>query len=126
MCKITYVSYLGSCGYHECMLNPDSMKHEIYDMYGFSDRYRVDMTRFRLSSHRLKVETGRWSRIEKNLRLCSCSNQVQDEFHVLNNCDISHNLRTEFNQLNFNIPDIFESDPEQLTRFFHNLLKLYT
>ncbi len=30
---------------------------------GVCETYRVDTTRFRLSSHRLKIETGRWARI---------------------------------------------------------------
>ena len=48
------------------MINPKLSIHRIYetDMY-IDEKKRVNFTRFRLSSHNFKIETGRWSRIKK-------------------------------------------------------------
>ena len=51
-----------------------------------NERERLVFTRFRLCSHHLKIETGRWARIEKENRLCGCGTGVQDELHVLLRC----------------------------------------
>ena len=50
------------------------------------ERARVTFTKMRLSSHSLKVETaetGRWSQIPQDDRLCGCGEAIQDEEHVL-------------------------------------------
>ena len=48
----------------------------------------------RLSAHRLRVETGRWSGLLRNARLCSCPvNEIQDERHVLTTCPYTEHLR---------------------------------
>jgi len=40
---------------------------------------RVTFSRFRLSAHNLKIETGRWSRIPKERRTCPCDNSDRDK-----------------------------------------------
>ena len=58
------------------------------------DYRRVELTRFRVGSHRLRVETGRWSRTVRELRTCSCDGiEVQDEEHVVFKCDYTRELR---------------------------------
>ena len=49
-----------------------------------------------LSSHSLKVETGRWSRIPKDDRLCGCGEAIQDEEHVLLRCPKTDFAREKF------------------------------
>ena len=56
----------------------------------------VDITKFRLGSHRLPIETGRWSRTPPELRLCRSCNVVGDESHVLFSCS-----QVDRNNLNF-------------------------
>ena len=61
------------------------------------DHYRLAFTRFRLSSHSLKVETGRWSRVPRVERVCNCNNvDIQDEDHVLFRCKRTEHIRNEF------------------------------
>ena len=55
-------------------LNPDLEYDSMYD-----ERKRMDFSRLRLSSHRLAVETGRWSRVPADRRLCACG-LVQTEY----------------------------------------------
>ena len=47
------------------------------------------MTRFRISAHRLPIETGRYVNIEHNLRLCPICNlhEVGDGYHYFLRCN---------------------------------------
>ena len=73
-------------------INPNLQVHPVYTSAEYiEEKKRITFTRFRLSSHRLKVETGRWSRMLREDRVCGCgSGAVQDENHVLFDC-----LKTE-------------------------------
>lgn len=46
-----------------------------------------------LLSHLLKVETGQWSRIPRENRVCKCGAGVQNENHVIV-CPLVENERT--------------------------------
>ena len=52
-------------------------------------KYRYAVTRLRTSSHRLAIETGRWTkphstpRFERKCQLC---NTLEDEFHFMLEC----------------------------------------
>ena len=57
---------------------------------------RISLTKFRLSNHRLMIETGRHQHIEKNLRFCPfCPGEIEDEFHFLLECQVFNTLRDE-------------------------------
>jgi ribosomal protein L31 len=80
-------------------INPSCSVHPMYTSTErfIADYQRIEVTRFRLGSHRLKVETGRWSRIPANLRLCTCGvNEVQDEAHVVYRCAFTSELRVKY------------------------------
>jgi hypothetical protein len=49
---------------------------------------RRAITKLRISSHRLKIETGRYLKLEANKRLCNkCDlNKIEDEIHFLLEC----------------------------------------
>ena len=55
--------------------------------------YRKSICRFRVSAHRLYIETGRYTNIPRNERLCkNCSaNEIEDEAHFLIKCDKLNN-----------------------------------
>lgn len=57
---------------------------------------RIALTRIRLGSHHLKIETGRWARIPAEDRTCPCGTGVQDESHVLLKCPDSQVLRIAY------------------------------
>jgi hypothetical protein len=79
-----------------CEINPDLTVSPIYSpTCEVPEHARVATTRLRLSSHRLRVETGRWSRIPREERKCDCG-QVQSEEHVLLFCPRSAALRSNF------------------------------
>lgn len=50
-------------------------------------KFRKSLTRLRLSSHRLKIETGRWHKpisIPVDQRKCENCNELEDEYHFCN------------------------------------------
>ena len=79
-------------------LNPNLSVHPVYtDMtISIPDYLRTSFSRCRLSSHRLKIETGRWARIPQELRLCMCGH-IQTEEHVLIKCVLTDHIRDLFN-----------------------------
>ena len=105
-------------------LNADLSIHPIYNSEQIPENCRISFTRMRLSSHYLKIETGRWSRIPRENRLCECG-QVQSEIHVLLTCPLLHNLRLIFHELNFdNINELMKSDNIiALAKYIHAVLK---
>ena len=78
-------------------INVDMSIHEIYHKHTVNEIFipeymRVSFTRMRLSSHRLRIETGRWGRVPRHNRLCACG-LVQDERHVIMACPYTQHLR---------------------------------
>ena len=47
-----------------------------------------DIVRFRLGSHNLPIEKGRWRRVNPEDRVCTACNVVGDEHHVLYDCSL--------------------------------------
>ena len=90
--------------------------------------HRISYTRFRLSSHSLAIETGRWNRrgrgtLPREEHLCPCQ-VVQDEVRVVTDCPISRQLRDNYNQLT--MEKLRESDDlKRKCKFIHLLLALY-
>ena len=63
-----------------------------------NDEVRMIVTRWRLSCHKLHVETGRYKRpkVERNRRLCKMCGVLEDEHHALLVCDAHHAIRIRF------------------------------
>ena len=62
-------------------------------------KFRIAMIKLRVSSHRLEVETGRWSGpVSKPLedRKYHISNKLKDEFHFLFECPLYTDLRRQY------------------------------
>ena len=100
-------------------INPQLSVHGMYRQHTVTkEKHRIDTSRLRLGSHRLKIETGRWSRIPRELRLCPCG-EVQTESHVLCQCPLTQHIRDNFSQWNLtSIPDIMiNSDIKGLCEF---------
>ena len=73
----------------------------INNLHGLSG----DIIRFRLGSHVLPIETGRWSRTERSERLCRSCNVLGDEKHALFTCSA---IERDSLQLPNAIGDIWE------------------
>ena len=69
------------------MINPELSVHPMYkNPIGERDT----------SSHRLKIETGRWSRIPRDQRTCVCNEGVQTEEHVLTACPSVNDIKFKY------------------------------
>ena len=86
---------------------------------------RVEVTRFRTSSHRLKIETGRWSRIARERRLCDCGQEmIQDEIHVIESCRHLSDLRLLFPDIVFTTEQFFSSNIEDVASYVFKALNI--
>ena len=66
-------------------INPDlNSSHLINSLHPTA----LSMVRFRLGSHNLPIETGRWIRRPRMERLCSACGELGDEEHVLFRCSL--------------------------------------
>ena len=76
-------------------INPTLSVHPMYCAMDACERERISASRLRLGSHHLKIETGRWSRIPRDNRLCPCG-AVQDESHAMLSCPFTQNVRDTY------------------------------
>ena len=108
-------------------LNPDLSTHKLYTKSAPSipDYLRITFTRFRLSSHRLRVEVGRWSRTPRDERICPCGTGVQDEVHLFQCPRVRDVLNTP--DKTYSSPsDVFVDTTVEDIQVLHNALnKLY-
>ena len=59
----------------------------------YNVKHRVAMTKLRLSSHPLLIETGRYSRLDRKDRLCPlCTDKIEDKTHFMIHCPIYNKL----------------------------------
>ena len=97
------------------------------------DELRKVITRWRLSSHKLKIETGRYT-VPKTLlvnRKCKMCGVIEDEQHAIYECDAHRLIRDKFkNQLDLehvNLPNLFNpitvSDATILAKYLTKIEK---
>ena len=70
--------------------------------------YRYAMSKLRMSSHRLHIETGRWSKPRTtplNERTCINCNVIEDEFHFVLECKLFRDIRNRY------IPIFYRNHP---------------
>lgn len=61
-------------------------------------KFKIALTKFRLSSHDLAIERGRYENISRNERICrNCHlNTVENEYHFLLVCPLYRDLRQKY------------------------------
>ena len=110
-----------------CSMNPDLDSPAFYKNDDIQEYQRKEVTRFRLSSHNLKVETGRWGRVVRENRTCICEvGRVQDEEHVTTVCGLTRGLREKYRIDQHQLKDLFsEVEDGRLCSFFYELSKIF-
>lgn len=108
-------------------MNPSFEQHKIYRSESLKEYKRIEFTRFRLSSHNLKVETGRWGKVKPENRTCRCeAGGVQDENHVIFHCDLTECLRRKYEVRSRTLENIYkEHDDETLCNLFYDISKTF-
>ena len=113
-----------------CDINGNLSIHSIYNSkHNIHEKYRKAFTKFRVSSHNLACETGRWNRkgrgrLPMEERLCSCG-LIQSEEHVISVCPLSQNLRDNYGFSR--ISDLMSGDIpiETVCKIIYEVLELY-
>ena len=62
-------------------------------------KIQLSLSRLRLSSHKLEIEAGRWTKPEKtpfDNRKCILCKTVEDEFHFVLECGINKDIRKQY------------------------------
>jgi hypothetical protein len=92
-----------------CEINNSSRLH-FYSIYKhdfmlekyFSDvceqKFRIALTKYRISAHKLRIKTGRYDDTPRQSRLCTCcnSNQIEEEYHFLLVCPYYRDIRIKY------------------------------
>ena len=110
-------------------INPNLEVHKVYTATNYiEESKRITFTRLRVSSHRLRIETGRWSRLEREDRLCVCG-AIQDENHVLFRCTKTDAIRAKYaidNDLYKDIGELMEKcEHMKLVNFVDECMKKF-
>ena len=82
-----------------CYITFASFEHKKYLEVLNVTKYRKSLSRLRLSSHRLEVEVGRWTKPNKTPiqnRKCKFCHVLEDEFHFLLECPFYSHLRKRY------------------------------
>ena len=79
-----------------CMFKSDNnLQVEKYLTIVKNIKHRIELTRFRCSSHRLMIEEGRYRNVARNERLCTKCNMhaIENEYHFLLVCPFYKHIR---------------------------------
>ena len=121
--------------------------NSIKDSYGRETYLKIQklsnrraITKLRTSNHNLAIESGRWTKTEKENRLCThCTkSEIEDEIHFLFDCskyldirtttfayiqnNTGINLSNDFNRIN-NLKTLFKSDNQNSLNAFGKFIK---
>ena len=115
---------------YRTVLNPGLIVHQVYSREQYvPDFTPIAFTRLRLMSHDLKIETGRWSRVPRDMRRCQCDGtSVQSEYHVLVDCLLTREIRRKFELHNIqNLNDIFNenNNVNKICNYIYDALNVY-
>ena len=108
-------------------MNPNLITHPLYTTTtpNIPDYLRINFTRFRLSSHRLRIEMGRWSRTPQEERVCSCGTGIQNEEHIFQ-CPLVKDILNASGKQYTTLADMFDNTDLDDLHLLHRMLdKLY-
>lgn len=93
------------------------------------NKYRVALTRFRLSSHDLNIEQGRYDNVPRHERICkccrTCMNVVDTKYPFLLVCPLYRELRLKyFKQYLCHWPNIYKFDSLMMSKTKSTILNL--
>ena len=63
-----------------------------------NSNYIKELTKIRLAAHNLNIESGRYTNVDREERICTlCElNDIEDEFHFILKCPLYHELRNKY------------------------------
>lgn len=111
-------------------LNPSLTVHNIYTArHSINEIHRISFTRFRVSSHNLACETGRWNRrgrgrLPLHERVCECG-LVQMEAHVVEHWPNTQHLRQHYQFTTVHELLYGNLAPDVMCKVIHEILTIY-
>ena len=89
------VSQSSKLEYYVLFKNVLHLEPEKYLCHIKDARFKVALSKFRISAHNLEIERGRYIGISKDQRVCKCCNarSIESEFHFLLVCPFYSDLR---------------------------------
>lgn len=80
-----------------CIFKSDT-EHESYLDFVRPNKYKYALSKFRLSSHNLAIETGRYDATPRDERVCVyCNmNAIENEYHFLLACPFYNDIRRKY------------------------------
>ena len=108
-------------------INPQLQPNPANKITTISEEKRIAAARFRLSSHQLMIEKGRWARLPPNQRICDCTNrnEIQDEHHVIFNCKKTDLIRNKYNFQGTTIEQFFQNDTKTVFDILFDILDIF-
>ena len=92
-------------------INPNLESPIFYRDSSCQEIDRITITRYRVGSHKLEIQTGRQRNINATDRLCKCGTGVQNIDHVLFRCPLTQIIRTTHRiQINDNLYKFFDNN----------------
>ena len=89
------ISASPKCTYYKYMIDVYSLQYYLSKFIPV--HLRKCITKFRLSSHNLAIETGRYNATDRSKRTCfSCVDEIEDEYHFILVCPLYHSLRKQY------------------------------
>ena len=82
-----------------CYINIAKFEFQQYLKILKIQKYRKSLCKLRVSSHRLEIESGRWTKPNKtplNERLCMICSVLEDEFHFTLECPLYKDIRKKY------------------------------
>ena len=91
---ISNIMTLSKAMHYRCIMS--MLQTARYIFYGIPIKFRIALTKFRCSVHKLHIETGRHRNINYEERLCILcnTNNIEDEFHFVIVCPLNEELYT--------------------------------
>ena len=89
------ISASPKCTYYKYLI-------DVYSLHYYLSKFipvylRKCITKFRLSSHNLAIETGRYIATDCSKRTCfSCVDEIENEYHFILVCPLYHSLRKQY------------------------------
>jgi hypothetical protein len=105
-------------------MNPSLQKSALYGL-NIPEYKRVVVSRFRLIAHNLRIETGRWSRIPPEDRMCQCQTGVQSEKHVIEECPLVSHIWEKYRHVNFTINNLLKCDTVEKVEAIYDVVNFY-
>ena len=89
------ISASPKCTYYKYLIAVYSIQYFLFKFIPV--HLRKCITKFRLSSHNLAIETGRYIGTDQSKRTCfSCVDEIEDEYHFILVCPLYNSLRKQY------------------------------